>query len=130
MSKITLQLKTTFCPGFTVRFDITSFSILGVPQVLTGIVRNVKFYNSFKSYFAKCYYSVLCPSGPWLGWVAGGVVEDRLRPSYPEQVVKWEAAWVGRAGQTLRIKYFVICKDFYLCLGITLKPILQVDYVK
>ena len=36
VSKVTLQLKTTFWPGLTVRLDMTSASIRGGPHVLTG----------------------------------------------------------------------------------------------
>ena len=61
---VTLQLKTTFWPGFTVMLDITASSILGGPHVLTEIdsiwVTNERLRNCGLNLFCGNMFDMIC----------------------------------------------------------------------
>ena len=99
---VTLQLKTTFWPGFTVMLDITASSILGGPHVLTEIesiwVTNERLRNR---------HNLFC--GNMFDMICGTFYEQTLFPQLAKFLVTFILCY-GMAHEAIQKKCF-ICKD-------------------
>ena len=97
---VTLQLKTTFWPGFTVMLDITASSILGGPHVLTEMdsiwVTNERLRNCGQNLFCGNMFDMIC----------GTFYEQTLFPQLAKFLVTFILCY-GMAHEAIQKNYFV-----------------------